>query len=104
MGRGTARRSRVVEGQIRATADVLPSLPLHCATRIRYGPSRDGISRPFQLSRIAPSSTSRSTAECTAGMAARHSPSADSARATSLGQMVAFGERDASSASIASRV
>ena len=62
---------------------------------IRYGPARVGRDSPFQLIRTAPSSSRRSTAEWTAGIASRQAAPGAIARATSLGQTVEPGDRDA---------
>jgi len=61
---------------------------------IRYGPERASSACPFQLSRTRPSLTNPSTAAWTAGIAPRQSCA--SARATSLGHIVADGARRAS--------
>ena len=58
---------------------------------------------PFQLNRTASSSTRRSMAEWTIGITSRQLVPRTIARATSLGQTVAFGDRDARSASVISR-
>jgi hypothetical protein len=82
------------KGHIRVILGCRPSGQAEVTTaEWLYGPDRVASSRPFQLSRTSPSRTSPSIAAWTAGIASRQSGAI--ARATSLGQIVAFGARRA---------
>ena len=82
--------------------NLLSNVNLRYPRPIRYGPARAAIGAPFQLSRTSPAAAIASTAEWTAGIAARHS-APPSARATSLGHTVAPAARASSSASVTMR-